>query len=786
MDLFELSATLGLDTNPFMTGLDAALKYALDAVVDFGKDVVKTGMGAEKAESAALAVMKGMTAQSEEWAKLHAHVMDSARESVFTVEESWNAVEEMGRMGWDTEQAINGLVGVLDLAAVEEMGLAQAAKIVTTTLNGFGEESDRSTYLVDLLAQTSRSSGTNVQQMGKAFEFASAQAGALGVDLDDAALALGLMGDRALNSGKAGRALRQILQRLALDTGNARTTLENYGVEVFDETGKMRDFGDIIMDARRAWASMSDQVKVANAAIVAGTVGSTGWLNIMNATDDQVNDLADSIANANGAAHEMAEIRLDNVAGNLTKLKSRFDVLKNFLYEDVRSPLKELSEYGADAIDRITDAVENGGLLGGIRQLGTELKDFTENYKDEIAALGEAIMPVLSEFINTVTPAFLNMATTLGAAFGKGLLQGIKDTTVGNWEAILSGDAGPGIGLPGAWEAKHWGMENVGVPIGEGIVDGAQRGVEDNKYTIIDGFRDFLDNDLLNNTVGFGWVNKLMKSSSTKIEEDTFTIPLTPIVDIDRVQAALDEAQAAGHTTITIDGVEFSTEDTFSDISTKLANAGMVGGNAMAQNVYDSLDEASQGASVLIATDLANAGVDGGNNMGVNISNAVSGVIPDIADMLTNGIGNAGYSAGNKFANSMQEVLNRRQMVVNTVQNVVSNIVGKVKKNASAMESGRIFKRPTIFGYDDGAFQMAGDAGAEAVIGVNSLADLISKAVQRGNDGREIVVPRSASAPQNIVIPLYIDGREFARAEVPYIEAEQRRYGVRIATGGVY
>lgn len=48
--------------------------------------------------------------------------------------------------------------------------------------------------------------------------------------------------------------------------------------------------------------------------------------------------------------------------------------------------------------------------------------------------------------------------------------------------------------------------------------------------------------------------------------------------------------------------------------------------------------------------------------------------------------------------------------------------------------------------------------------------------------GQTFTTPMAGGAPRNIVIPLYIDGREFARAEVPFIDAEYQRVGLSLVT----
>lgn len=592
MDLFELWASLGIDAGGFITGLNDALQWALDAVIDFGKDVIKTGMDAEAAEGAALAVMRNVTKESEEWLKLHQHVLEAASDSVFTVEEAWNAVEEMGRLGFETADAMDSLVPILNLAAVEEMGLAQASKIVGSTLRGFGYDTEEAAYLVDILAQTSRSSGTNVVQMGKAFEYASGAAGALGVDVDDVALALGLMGDKAILSGKAGRTLRNVFSRLANDTSGAATTLESYGVQVFDAGGKMRDFGDILMDARDAWAKMDERAKISNATIVGGTTGYVGWLDIMNATDQQVNDLADSIANADGAAQEMAETIRDNFAGSVSKLNSKLDALKNVLYEDVKSPLKEVADFGVEAIERITHAVEEDGLIGGIRQLGVEITRFGDEYKEEIRALGEAIVPILTEFVETITPAFVGAVKTLGGALVEGLWDGAKEKIGENWlSTLLATMFGP-VGTPAQFNATQ-----------ESIARDAAE---------------------FKRKLGLEIDSGDPVSVSPEIELSLENLTVDPA----KINDAIARAWLGGENTISLAGLTFDinqpAEEVADTLVEYLSGAGTEGGEQLGKNLYSAVTPFGDSIGASIADQVGNSGESAGNIFASTMQSALS------------------------------------------------------------------------------------------------------------------------------------------------------------------
>lgn len=139
--------------------------------------------------------------------------------------------------------------------------------------------------------------------------------------------------------------------------------------------------------------------------------------------------------------------------------------------------------------------------------------------------------------------------------------------------------------------------------------------------------------------------------------------------------------------------------------------------------------------------------------------------------------GDWGEASGDNFSTTFQNELNKKTFTVDINGNVSFNV--PVQKNASAMAAGRIFTRPTIFGYANGALQEAGDAGAEAVVGVNSLSQMIHSAVNNAMAGSQIVVPQNGG--RDITIILEMDQQQFARATYRANNDETQRVGVNLA-----
>ena len=535
MDLFSLTATLGLDASSFTSGIGIAktafggltnlvtsgLATAGRATADFLRDVVDTGMGFDRQMSAVQAVLGREEGTVENMNRLREHGLDVAHDSIFTAEQVAQAYYYMGLAGWKTEQQLAGLQGIVDLAAASGEDLAVVSDIVTDSITAFGLTADDVSKYVDILAATVTNSNTDVAQLGNAFKYAAPVAGALGADVDDVALSLGLMANAGIKASQAGTSMRQMFTRLANNTNNARDTIEKLGVSVFDSEGNMRDWGDIITDSRKAWHGLTQEQQASYAATIAGQRGMSGWLAMMNASEDDVEKLSRAIAEANGSAREMSETRLDNLWGDIEMFNASLDVLKVAIFDDIKGPMRDVVQYGTAALDRITQAVNERGLTGGIEQLGIEIESLGEKFAPMLESLGTSLAPLVSSLFTSVIPSLGGAAIELGSSLGKGILQGIKEELGETVVSEMIGQVINGGGLGGV------------LKVAENALFGKNK-----QYTGAD----------------LGVTPE--RTSMGRMEAST--IAMRAQTNAEAIQAAIDEARGAA--TLTINNVTMSTE----------------------------------------------------------------------------------------------------------------------------------------------------------------------------------------------------------------------------------
>lgn len=267
-------------------------------------------------------------ASSEDMVLLSEMARELGAETVFTAIQSGDAMTYMAQAGWNAQEMLAGMPGVINMAAASGEDLAQSSSILADVLAGFQMEASESARAADVLAMAAAASNTSVLEMGETFKTSSALAGALGYTIEEVSAAVGLMANVGIKGSRAGTTLRNILNGLlggATLSGAAFGDVEFSGV---NSDGTVKGFKQTIDELRVLFSRMTEAEKILNAKTLAGERGYTGLIGILEATDEQYKEMYDSMSNAAGAAERMAKIRMDNLTGDVTLLKSAFEGLE--------------------------------------------------------------------------------------------------------------------------------------------------------------------------------------------------------------------------------------------------------------------------------------------------------------------------------------------------------------------------------------------------------------------------------------------------------------------------
>lgn len=317
-------------------------------LVGIGTAIVKASGDFEAGMSKVQAISG---ASGEDLDKLKEKAKEMGATTKFSATESAEAMEYMAMAGWKTSDMVDGISGIMNLAAASGEELATTSDIVTDALTAFGLTAKDSGHFADILAAASSNANTNVSMMGETFKYCAPIAGALGYSAEDTAVAIGLMGNAGIRSSQAGTSLRKIMSELQGTFEISGKSLGNYVVETTNADGTMRSFSDIIGDCREAFGQLSESEKASAAETLVGKEAMSGFLAIMNAAPQDVEKLTNAIEGCDGVAESMANTMNDNLQGQITLLKSALEGVAIQLGKTLVPILKNVVEHISGMVD---------------------------------------------------------------------------------------------------------------------------------------------------------------------------------------------------------------------------------------------------------------------------------------------------------------------------------------------------------------------------------------------------------------------------------------------------
>ncbi|MCL1903983.1 MAG: phage tail tape measure protein [Oscillospiraceae bacterium] len=296
-------------------------------------------------------------ASQEEMRELNALAKEMGSTTKFTAVESGQAYEYMAMAGWESQQMMAGLPGIMNLAAASGEDLASVSDIVTDAMTAFNMTANESGRFADVLAATATGANTNVGMMGETFKQVAPLAGAMNYSIEDMSVAIGLMANAGIKGSMSGTALKNIMTNLVKPTDAVAASMDALDIKLENADGTAKSFEEVVQNLRDGFDGLSESEKSANAAAIAGKYGLSGLLALVNSSDEDFAKLTAQINNCNGAAKEMADIRLDNLKGDITLAKSAWDGFATTTGEIFVPAVREGVQSVTDMINRVHEWV---------------------------------------------------------------------------------------------------------------------------------------------------------------------------------------------------------------------------------------------------------------------------------------------------------------------------------------------------------------------------------------------------------------------------------------------
>lgn len=370
-----------------------ATKRLTVPLVALGATAFKMGMDFDTSMNKVQA-LTGAT--GDEFQALRDQALELGRTTSFSASQAAEAQAFLGMAGFKTNEILKVMPGTLNLAAAGQMDIARTADIASNVLTGFGMKAGQMNRVADVMAKTMATTNTDMEQLGEAMKYVAPVAASAGVEFEETAAAIGLMGNAGIQGSMAGTSLRSAISRLLSPTAAVQKTMDRLGISATDSRGNLLPLHKIISQLERSGASTADMMTIF------GQRAGPAMAALVSQGSKALREQTEATRDAGGTAERIAKTQMQGLVGMWVQMKSAFEGFMISLYD---AGLGDMLLGFADAASRV---------LATFASLSPELRRIIVI----VAGLAAAIGPMLVVFGKTITIVGNTMAgvNSLGKA----------------------------------------------------------------------------------------------------------------------------------------------------------------------------------------------------------------------------------------------------------------------------------------------------------------------------------------------------------------------------------
>lgn len=795
-----------------MAGVGTKMSIGLTAPLTL---LGKTAIGAYKDFDYGMSEVAAISgATGDDLNKLSNKAKEMGEKTKFSAGQSAEALKYMAMAGWKTNEMLDGLDGVMNLAAASGEDLGTVSDIVTDALTAFGMKAKDSAHFADILATASSNSNTNVGMMGETFKYVAPVAGALGFSAEDTALAIGLMANSGIKASQAGTALRATFSRLAKPTEESQEAMEQLGISIVNSDGSMKSLDEIMLQLRNSFKGMTEAEQANIAAKLAGQEAMSGLLAIVNASETDYQKLSQAINGCDGSAKKMADTMNNSLQGKLTLLKSQ---LEGLFIKFVELALPYL-EKGIEALSKLFTWISNlddgtkkmimgiglflavagpilivfgkiissiglvikagAGIVSGIDaiiEIGGSLISFGSTIMGGIGSVVGSITTTLIPAIVAIGPVILVVVAVVGTLIAIGV------ALYKNWDEICAWAGKLKENIKNAWDDMKTNISNAW----DSIKEATRATIENISSTIsewVENIKNFFT-DMCEN------IGKIMTSIREHLTEAWNNIKERISETVTTIKQNVSEkwSEIKSDVTEKMSEIKNNLVERWNEIKnnvtekmTAIKNDMSEKWSAIKNNAAEKLEHIRNTAAEKFE----------------NIRSISADKISQIRQNMSEGFSSMVNTVGEKMGNIYDKVKNTFSNIIDGAKDLVSNLISAFKFDWSLPKiklphfningefslnppsiphfsvdwyaKGGIMTEPTVFGINpkNGNAMVGGEAGAEAIIPLDRLQEFIDTS----GSNEEVVRLLTLMLKQIVVmceqlnnLNFKVNKREFAR-----------------------
>lgn len=336
-----------------MQGTGAAMtKYITTPLIGVGVAAAKVG-GDFEAQMSRVKAISGATGDAFEQMKQQA--IDLGAKTAFSAKESAVGMENLASAGFNAQEIMKAMPGLLDLAAVSGGDVALASENAATALRGFGLEAGEAGHVADVFARVAADTNAEVRDMGEALKYIAPVANSMGISLEETAAAIGIMSDAGIKGSQAGTTLRGALARLARPSDAMRNTMDNLGISFYDAEGNMKPLKTQVELLKKAFEGLTPEQQQNALVTIYGQESLSGMMALIDKGPEKLGKLTTSLKNSDGAADKMARTMQDNMNSSLEQMMGALESAAIVIQKIIAPYVRKF----ADAVASVAEAFVN-------------------------------------------------------------------------------------------------------------------------------------------------------------------------------------------------------------------------------------------------------------------------------------------------------------------------------------------------------------------------------------------------------------------------------------------
>lgn len=395
---------------------------------------------------AVMSKVKAITVSDDQaMQQLTATARELGQKTMFSATQAGEAMTYLGMAGWNSQQIMAGMPGLLNLAAASGTDLARTADIVSDDLTAFGLSAEHAGHMADVFAKTSTKTNTNVEMLGETMKYAAPVAHAFGASLEETAALTGIMANSGIKASAAGTALRSGFLRLAGTSAKSTKAIEEMGLSLseataqqeearaalaslgiaMDDTDGPRKMGAIVRDLADKTKDMSKEQRLATLATIFGTNAASAWVAVIDQGPDALDQLTKELENSDGAAAAMAETMQNNARGAMVRLQSASESVAISIGSTMLPTLAELGDSLANEAAYVSKvASEHPELTEAIVKTSFAVMGMVIAYKAARAIYYSVVAAKAAYVLATNSETLASVRSTIASGIHKAAMLG--------------------------------------------------------------------------------------------------------------------------------------------------------------------------------------------------------------------------------------------------------------------------------------------------------------------------------------------------------------------------